>query len=570
MKNLPATFHKTVCFKLASFLLLIVFTGLSSFGQSFNPDKNYFVAAALGYNFSAAGGNMGSNNTNDGISGIYGFWGQGMLANAAVGMETCDNLYTLLSVNYLNGRNIKSSTIYDYPTSKYHENNTNHLRIPLLITLGGRYYLDPDCWSSYFKENSLVSRLEPYAGIGVGLAMGSRMKNTIITESVQNNQENTLEIKSKTKFKTAGTLYGELGLKYKTPGGLSVFGELKCTTLSLINSKGRITSYVENGQDQTAGLTPAELETEYFKELDFTETQFPMKPSKQLAERYPASGLCFTVGVLYDIHPGGPVPPANPNLGRGIFPPRGADRKPLPEGIKVTPDERIKAAALNEICKDCPPINLRLKSNNDEAIFPEADIIVKPYGAWGGAQLENLSTVKSVILCETCAGSGASCCCRIDSLNLFLTFKLTLNENKINKGVWMNTNSSDPANFGRTKVGKQLPRSLKHKEDWQKVDRKSVIIHERQHFSDIQLALSETLNAELQKFMVVQYPCTENAKKACEKQVAKDLNVLGLKLKAIAKEAVKEIARAENREYMYGELEIRARTVQAAELNKRQ
>ena len=239
MRSLSGESNRIFRVKLTAIIIIFILTGSTGFGQNDLSSRNYLLSTGMGYNFTLAGGTLGTNNTNESISGIYGSWGQGMLVNIDLGMRTCENLYTMLSLNYLNGRNIRSSSLYGNSNSSFDQRTINHMRIPMLLTVGSRYYLDLGCLAPSWGDNSLLSKVEPYFGIGVGLALGSRMNNKIITESVQNNIENSLEIKSVTSFKPAASLYGELGCSYQTSERLAVFAGLKGNSLSLINSKER-------------------------------------------------------------------------------------------------------------------------------------------------------------------------------------------------------------------------------------------------------------------------------------------------------------------------------------------
>jgi hypothetical protein len=550
---------------------ILLLCSLSGFGQSDLPERNFMLSAGFGYNFSQGGGTLGIKSTNESSSGIYGSWAQGAIFNVDFSMRTCENLYTQFSWSYLNGRDITSSSLYDNMNSSYHQYNTNHLRIPMVLMVGSRYYVDPGCFSGLFTEDLIPSKMYPYLGIGGGLALGSKMSARNLTESVQNGTENTLEIRSLTRFQPAGVLYGELGLRYDYSDRLSFFAGFRGSSMSLINSKSKIRSYVENGVDRVDQMYTNELETEFFRELDLNETAFPAKPSKQLAQLHPCSGLDFSVGILYDILPAGKLPPINPGKLGGFNPPRGNANLPDPGRIKLTPDKEIQPEALNDFCKNCPTIKLKITSNNDQEKFPSEDIVVIRHGPWGGAALKkDVSLIDKRVLCNQCPGSGDVCCCRIDSVYVNLTFVIFINETKIDKGVWLNTNINDEENFGCTIKGKELPADLKNKEDWKLVDRKSVEVHERQHFEDLQVMFAEVIEKELKNFVVLQRPCTIAALEVCEERVDNYLNEIVKKLNKLVKDEAKDIAASENKNYSRSsELEKRARSIQAVDLNRR-
>ncbi len=575
--GLSAFFKLARLIKMVVIFMLVITIGFTTFAQSAQENGKFILGAGLGYNFSLAGGNQGTNISNGVISGIYGSWGEGFTGNIDVGMKTCRNLYAILSLNYLNGKTVESNLFTSNPVQSFSQEFKSHLRVPIVIALGARYYIDLDCLSSYINQNSLASRFVPYLGLGVGVALAGRMTSTLSIEDITNNTVYTLESKSTMTFHPAPVVYGEVGVNYRITNRLSVVAGVRFSAFSLMNSKQRINSYSEDGVDKIPGMTTADLETEFVKDWNSLENQNPDEPTKDLAEKYPVSGLALTCGILFDIGQGGRV-----QLGKGgkrnhidhgavgdIPTPRTLRRKSPLEKLKDIPCEKIKAAVLADACKDCPPINLKLFSNNDDTIFPRENIDTCGIDAWGGAELVNIKFLESTFLNTKCDKKQHDCCCRIETLSIYLTFKLTLNPSKILEGVWLNTNKNDTANFGHTYVGKELPQEMENKQNWKQVDRRSVEVHERQHFTDIQAKIKKVLEEELEKIIVYSGPCGTRATNDCLGNLKKQMNTILTKMKNIANEAKVEIAEEENNDYGKGELEKRARAVQAEELNAR-
>jgi hypothetical protein len=560
MKSFLLSFRKAA--HLRSVIVLVCFSlcGLPGFSQPGISGRNIIAGAGFGYNFPFSGGNLGVNQTSAGIEGVYGSWAQGLAAGLDLGIETCDRLYAMFSLNYLHGREVEFTTVFENPNSSYHHSTVSRLAIPVVLTAGGRYYPDPSCCLLNRLGIGGGERFGPYIGIGAGLALGARMRSIQTTESLQPDFQYITEVISTTAFKPSLIATAELGMTYKVSESLKVYGGLDGTSISLLNSHRRITTFLENGIDRTDEIPVEGLETVFVKELEFQENQDPDEPSRELAEKHPASGISFNVGVLYNIAPRAKkptIPPAGKGIGRE------------PSKPKAPPAGKVQAAAAGANCKNCPPIQLMVTSNNDPEIYAEDNIEIVTSGPWGSAELRNLTMENYITICDTCLGSQGACCCQLVSLIVRLNFKMSLNLKKIEKGVWMNTNKEDKKGFGRTIVAKELPKGTPNPQDWKKVDRQSVEVHERQHFVDMKEAISANLGEALKQFEVIQYPCSPPPGEFCKKRVEEYLRGIGGRIQALANAKAKEIAAAENSEYMSGELEIKARTKQAEDLNSR-
>ncbi|MBE0648883.1 MAG: hypothetical protein IH596_14020 [Bacteroidales bacterium] len=472
-------------------------------------------------------------------------------------------------MTYLNGKNLESTLFTSNTVQRFSQEFRSHLRVPIVISLGARYYIDLDCLSSYPTQNALASRFVPYLGMGVGVALAGRMNSTLSIEDITNNVVYTLENKSTTTFHPAPVVYGEVGVNYKISNRISVVAGVRFSALSLMNSKQKINSYIEDGIEKVPGMTTADLETEFVREWDIQEIQNPDKPSKFLAERYPASGIAITCGILFDIGQGGRTPQMNPtnvrlnNAGK-------IDRRTYRSlEVPAIDPVKIKLASQGAACTNCPEIDIIYRSNNDSVNFPGNRIILTDDGPWGKAEMDSITFPDTLILCEPCPGSGTQCCCRLAMLTVCINFSMTIDTVAINEGVWLNTRGK-PGKFGRTEIGLKCPSP--NPGDWKQVDLRSVVVHERQHFNDLKIYVDNEIKKVLlsnKEFHMYSCMCSEDNDSICKEKIKKYLPALLAILNKKAQEKVAEIAKLEKKKYGDGLLEKRARAVQAEELNTR-
>lgn len=451
---------------------------------------------------------------------------------------------------------------------------TQHLRIPAILSLGGRYYFSLGCFGTLPGNESTGIVIRPYIGMGGGVALGGKMKTETSVLTTDQNITQEQQLLSSMTFKPGGVVYGEAGITFHIIPQLSVFLETNLIAVSLMNSTEKISSCIVNGKDVTNDLTVAQREKEFVKNVAHSDYHDPDKPTVELAERYPCSGISIKGGISWNF---GKAERPLPELNQGS--PGVKDLQPInPPGIKPEPKpaikgsgvtkEKVKAATLLEICKNCPPIDLTILSNNDEDNFSDTHISELKTGPWGKALLDSISFKQKEILCERCDGSGYSCCCRLSELTVAIYFHLYLNTAAIEKGVWLNTNTRS-GQYMHTLKGGEFKENQKDAGDWKRVDKRSVIVHERQHFSDFKEAISKVIREQLRNFPVIQYPCSTVSSEDCRKKINLQLNNLFERLGKSVRKEVNKIAAHENENYTKGELELKARTVQAAELNSR-
>src|SRR5207302_9256872 len=96
--------------------------------------------------------------------------------------------------------------------------------------------------------------------------------------------------------------------------------------------------------------------------------------------------------------------------------------------------------------------------------------------------------------CITC-GKDNICGCAITKIGVVLHFQINVNTDKIDKGVWKNT-ADDTKKLGKTKP--TAPKDGdKDKDEWKRVDKDSVVKHEKTHCDDVRKAIEDNLKEGL-------------------------------------------------------------------------
>ena len=232
-------------------------------------------------------------------------------------------------------------------------------------------------------------------------------------------------------------------------------------------------------------------------------------------------------------------------------------------GPKGVPKGKGKAAAA--ACSDCAaPV---LTVTYDTKI---SDVKGKndPYGATSMGKPPYDLTVEGG--CITC-GEDKICCCVITKISVVLHFEIKVNTDKIDKGVWMNT-SDDPKKLGKTKT--TAPKDGdKDKDEWKKVDKDSVVTHEKTHCEDMRKKIEDNLNEGIKGTAFTPSPCADkDCKKdndACKKIIDNAKAAIDTRMNANIDKVVKELAAMEKEDYPGGPMEQNARKAQAKELNDR-
>jgi len=558
------TYKYTVCIfglnlfsmKKLTIFFLLMFLALLSHSQKYYDNTLFTLRAGFGYNLPVATGVLSTNYNNGAIDGIYGSWGSGFIPSLDFSVRIWGDFQALVGIGTLTGPEIRSSFVSVMENSSVDNSTKSKLWIPVLLTFGGRY--DIRLWEEKEDDDNICRRFTPYMGFGIGIAIGTTVKNH--STIVQTTGFNTVitDIKSTITFKPALDLYGELGVKYKISKNLSVFLDARLSALALMPSKQKITSEIINGQDVTSDLTVSQRETDFVKNVPST-TGGQDEPSKELAEKFPASGISINCGISWNF--GGNVLFGGP--GPKIPPP--VAPKPVNKG---TTRDKIKVAAAVKTCMDCPPPDLTLISNNDDEDFPVENSRESSSGPWGKSGLSKTEILEHEAVCESCKGSEGTCCCMLKTLKVKLTFYIIYDTAALNKGVWLNTNKNSKE-YGHTRKGKSLPEKMANKEDWKIADKKSVEVHERQHCSDMKDAANSIIEEALKKVPVDQCVCGENGDKACKEKMENFCEQLGKKLNDLLSKTMDKISESENSEYGKGDLEKKAREVQAEDLNNR-
>ncbi len=540
-------------------LLIFAFISpaLAGKNQVISDDARFSLRAGFGYNLPVATGVLATSNDNGATKGIYGSWGKGVIPAIDFSVKVYQGVHVVLGAGTLFGPAVKSSSLSSTETSSTDQSTSSKIWIPVLLTAGGRYEIH--LYNDKGSKTGICHKFIPYVGFGLGIALGSRVKNSINSLQTTGSTSVNTETKSTTTFKPALDIYGELGVKYCLSKSFSVFLDARLSSLSLLPSKQKITSETINGKDVTSTLTTSQKETDFVRDVP-SSAGGPDEPSRELALKEPASGLAISCGISWNFGFGGKVMPGGPG---GSIPPGGF--KPAAAGPTR---EKVKVAGAVKACEDCPATELELVSNNDDKDFPAENSKEAKSGPYGKSELLKVEILTHDAVCESCNGIEGNCCCRLKTLKVKLTFQITYDTAALNKGVWLNTNK-DSKEYEHTRKGNSLPDRLANKEDWKKVDRKSVEVHERQHCSDIKDAAKNLILEALKKVTVDQCVCGENGGKTCKEKMDNLCVLLGRKLNEMLGNAMDKISASENENYTKGDLEKKAREVQAQELNNR-
>ena len=524
--------------------------------------------------------------------------GDGIIPSFDFSYRMFGELSDVIGYNYLVGPEVKSYNIFSGTYTTENDNTKARLQVPAILTLGERY--DIHWWNMCNNEmccSGCCTYFVPFVGVGVGVALGSTLNSSVDAVSGTEGSTTTTDTKYTTLFKPAVVTYGEMGAKIIASKNISVFVDGRMSAMSLLPSKQKITSEVVNGRDITSTLTVSQKEIDFVRDVPAT-TGSSDQPTKELAEKYPASGFAINCGVTWNFgfgeHEGGALPggqnpgPGVTEVGQGPGSGGGTQTGQKQGGGEVqggqkegggvtqekpgtgnTTKEKIKAGAAVKACQDCPPTELTLTSNNDDKDFPGENTKETKTGPYGKSELVKIEILSHKDTCASCKAGQLTCCCRMISLNVKLTFQITYDTAAIKSGVWLNTNKASKE-YEHTLKGNSLPEKLKNKEDWKKVDRKSVEVHERQHCSDMKDFAKKIIEDELKKVPVDLCPCVGDGDKDCKAKMEVLCRNLGWNLNNQLKSAMTKLADGENEDYTKGPMEKKAREVQAEDLNNRQ
>jgi hypothetical protein len=222
-----------------------------------------------------------------------------------------------------------------------------------------------------------------------------------------------------------------------------------------------------------------------------------------------------------------------------------------------------KGNAAATVCSDCasPTLTVTYDSQTNE-------VKTGPYGATSMGKPPYDLTVEGG--CITC-GKDNICCCAITKISVVLHFQINVNTDKIDKGVWMNT-SDDPKKLGKTKTAAPKD-SDKDKDEWKKVDKDSVVKHEKTHCDDLRKAIEDNLKEGLKGNAFTPSSCPDKDCKqdndACKKVLNDAKANIDTRMNANIDVVVKQLTEMEKEGYPGGEMEQNARKAQAKDLNDR-
>ncbi|MCK5824193.1 MAG: hypothetical protein KAG96_02170 [Ichthyobacteriaceae bacterium] len=260
-------------------VLVIMFAG------NVNAQKVY-VKLNAGYNFAMGSQNFGANSIDTEKEyqheAVYGSFGKGLNMDASIGYVFKENIGVELGVSYLIGGGI----------NKIHEEKK------ILIT-------------NKFKSNMLrinpsmiieASRrgINPYVKIGFILGMGSITED--VSKSKKENNEYDLYYTTIYEY-SGGFSYGAnavLGVYYPISRNMSLFGELTFVSMSYAPSKGKLITYLKNGEDKLEKLSINQKEDNFVTEYSVDKEDISYddtKPRTKLIEQKPFGSFGFNFGI---------------------------------------------------------------------------------------------------------------------------------------------------------------------------------------------------------------------------------------------------------------------------------
>lgn len=231
-------------------------------------------------------------------------------------------------------------------------------------------------------------------------------------------------------------------------------------------------------------------------------------------------------------------------------------------GPKVAPKGKGNAAAA--VCSDCAAPALTVTYDTQIK-----DVKDGPYGA---TSLDKKTPYDLTVEggCIKC-GKDNICCCAITKISVVLHFEIKVNTDKIAKGVWMNT-ADDPKKLGKTKPTGPKDGD-KDKDEWKKVDKDSVVKHEKTHCDDVRKAIEDDLKDMQKEGALTALLCPDKDCKqdndACKKAVNDAKPPIKTRVNAKIKEVMNQLTEGEKEVYPSGEMEQNARKAQAKDLNDR-
>jgi len=237
-----------------------------------------YVKFSPGYGFSLSSAVIAVNYTEDDdtYEAVYGSLGKGFNIGAAFGYMFNKNVGIELGLNYLIGGKVKGF----YDTDALIEDDDISARMvrimPSVVISSG------------------LEKVEPYAKVGLVVGLGSITVNEAY-------ELTDWDVEASEKMKLNGGiaigLNASLGVLFNLSESIGIFAEIAMVNMSYGPTKGEITEYIFDGDDELSELNTSEREYEFVKVLEDDDDPPTSKPTQDLKAKYPFGSIGPNVGI---------------------------------------------------------------------------------------------------------------------------------------------------------------------------------------------------------------------------------------------------------------------------------
>jgi hypothetical protein len=255
--------------------------------------QKFYVGVQGGYSYATNSGQLGLTNSEESdntikIEMIKGGLGQGFNTALTLGYSLSDVVAIELGANYV----FNSSEVTDNYSSEFSSGNSTSVIAAQMIQVAPKVV---------FNLNS-ESKFNPYLKVGATLGIG-KITSTTESTDISNFGSQTFEFSSEDEFEiTGGLAFGfnaGIGGNYAINDRISIFSELNLLSMSYAPTKGEVTKYELDGNDELSNLSTSEKETIFVDEIeyDFNGSQNENEPAEQLKMYLPFNNISLNVGL---------------------------------------------------------------------------------------------------------------------------------------------------------------------------------------------------------------------------------------------------------------------------------
>jgi hypothetical protein len=269
------------------FILLYLFICSAIYAQ-----KPYLEFSG-GYNIGNGKMNLGelysSTNGIGSVEQVKGSYGEGFHFGGSIGYNLHKNIALEAAVNLIDGRSFKTS---------FYSSHTNGLGL-----ISTYYELESKADFIQIIPSVMVhfgwSKFDPFAKVGLIFGTGTVFYSYLERDSYED-------------IESYHELSQGLGLGYKTSIGsyyhfnqwFSCFAEFSILNINFSPTKGRLTSYKENGIELIDGMSTNDREVEFedIYNFNFNTNHNEDEPSKEIKQPLPFGSLGLQLGLRFQLN----------------------------------------------------------------------------------------------------------------------------------------------------------------------------------------------------------------------------------------------------------------------------